>query len=89
MFVAKFCEIIFIGLKVKVKNIRNNVASVTLFYMIVNFKVTMRKYLPLYNLKCSFNINLKHSSSVQYLWVCFCMCLSDETVLFCIYTMFV
>ena len=36
MFDEKFCEIIFIGLKVKVKNIRKNVASVTLFPDIFN-----------------------------------------------------
>ena len=35
------------------------------FYLIVNFKVTVRKYMPLYNLKGYFNINRKQSSSVK------------------------
>jgi len=31
------------------------------FHLIMNFKVTIKKYLLLYILKGSFNINLKHS----------------------------
>ena len=68
MFDAKVCEIICIGLKVMLKNVPRNVASLTLsrhFYLIANFKVTMRKYMPLYNLKGSFNRNRKHTSSVK------------------------
>ena len=49
-------------LTVTLKNVPTNVASVALFsghfYLIVNFKVTIRKNMPLYNLKRSFNINL-------------------------------
>ena len=70
MFDEKFCENISIGLNVTLKNIPKNVASVTLFsghfFLIVNFKVTVRKHLLLINtLKGTSNINIKHSSSVK------------------------
>ena len=51
MFDAKFCEIIFIGLKVTLKCTPKCNTFPGHFYLIVNFKVTMRKYMPLYNLK--------------------------------------
>jgi len=46
-------------LTVTLKNVPTNVALFSVhFYLIVNFKVTIRKNMPLYNLKRSFNINL-------------------------------
>jgi len=54
----------FVKIYAFVKQLKNVPTNVTLFsghfYLIVNFKVTLRKKLPLYNLKGSFNINLRH-----------------------------
>ena len=61
-----FVKLYALGLNVTLKmysKMRNTCSGH--FYLIVNFKVTVRKYMSLYNLNGYFNINRKHSSSVK------------------------